>query len=413
MRAWNKATAEPWAITETALQTILDIAARENEAPEAVASRLGKELQNSHTTTERDGVAIIPVTGPLFRYANLFTQISGASSYEILAQDFAAALNDPAIKGIILDIDSPGGEVNGCAELAGMIFEARGRKPILAYASGDAASGAYWIASAADEVVVSETSGLGSVGVVGVYRNPKNDKSAVSTIEIVSSQSPHKRLDPGSDTGRAKLQTRIDAMAEVFVNTLARNRGIEPPQVLERFGGGDIMIGAHAVNAGLADRIGSLEKLITELSSVPNPAETQRGFLMPQPQMKELIMNKETLSQEHPDLLAQIQNEARTEAQTAERTRIGAILQSAEAEGRSGLAAHLAFATDMAAESAVEMLSKAPKEQPQAASEETEPAKPGGFEQVMRDLGNPKITPAANPDEEDADAIAKRVAKAA
>jgi signal peptide peptidase SppA len=412
MRAWNKATAEPWAITETALQTILDIAARENEAPEAVAARLGKELQNTHSVVERDGVAMIPVTGPLFRYANLFTQISGASSYEILAQDFAAALDDPKIKGIILDIDSPGGEVNGCAELANMIFEARGRKPIIAYASGDAASGAYWIASAADEVVVSETSGLGSVGVVGVYRNAKNDKSAANTIEIVSSQSPNKRLDPESDTGRSKLQARIDAMAEVFVNTLARNRGTQPQQVIERFGGGDILIGAHAVNAGLADRIGSLEKLISELSSATDPAENQRGFFMSTPQLTEKSMDKEKLTQDHPDLLAQIQNEARTEAQTAERARIGGILQSTEAEGRSGLAAHLAFSTDMAMQSAVEMLAKAPKEQPPQAAEPDQP-KNGSFDQVMRDLGNPKITPATGADEDDPEAVAKRLAQAA
>jgi len=409
MRIWNKATAEPWAITETALQTILDIASRENEAPEAVAAKLGKELQNTHSVTERDGVAVIPVTGPLFRYANLFTMISGATSYEILAQDFMAALESPDITGIILDIDSPGGEVNGCAELANMIFDARGRKPIIAYASGDAASGAYWIASAADEVVASETSGLGSIGVVGVYRKPKEEKNGPQTIEIVSSQSPHKRLDPETDTGRAKLQVRIDAMAEVFVNTLARNRGIDPPQVIERFGGGDILIGAHAVNAGLADRIGSLEKLIAELSSASDPAENQRGFLLPNHQLKEPTMNKDTLSQEHPDLLAQIQNEASAEARTAERTRIQSILDSESAAGREPLARHLAFSTDMAADAAVAMLEKAPKEEPPA----PEQPKTGSFDQVMRDLGNPKITPAANPDEEDADTVAKRVAKAA
>jgi len=409
MRAWNKATAEPWAITETALQTILDIATRENEAPEAVAARLGKELQNTHTVIERDGVAIIPVTGPLFRYANLFTMISGATSYEILAQDFMTALENPDITGIILDIDSPGGEVNGCAELAGMIFGARGRKPIIAYASGDAASGAYWIASAADEVVTSETSGLGSIGVVGVYRNAKNDKGAASTIEIVSSQSPFKRLDPETDTGRAKLQARIDAMGDVFVKTLARNRGIDPPQVLERFGGGDILIGDYAVTAGLADRIGSLEKLISEISSATDPAENQRGFLLPNHQLKEPIMNKDTLSQEHPDLLVQIQNEASAEARTAERTRILGILDSESAAGRETLARHLAFVTDMAVDGAVAMLDKAPKEEPPA----PEQPKTGSFDQVMRDLGNPKVTPAANPDEEDADAIAKRVANAA
>jgi len=404
MRAWNKATAEPWAITETALHTILDIAARENESPEAVAAKLGKELQNTHKVMEREGVAIIPVTGPLFRYANIFTAISGATSYEMLAQDFTAALESPEISAIILNIDSPGGEVNGCAELASMIFEARGKKPIIAYASGDAASGAYWIASAADEVVASETSGLGSIGVVGVYRGARQDKTAPATIEIISSQSPDKRLDPETDHGRAKLQARIDAMAEVFVNTVARNRGVEPQSVLEQFGGGDILIGKMAITAGLADRIGSLERLIAELSSKPNPA-SERGFLLHQPpQTKEKPMDITVLKQDHPNLVAQLQAETTAEAKTAERNRIKAIIDNTEAEGRQKLARHLAFVTDIAPEAAAETLAQAPKEQPEAKS--------GSFDAAMRDLGNPKITSAANAEEDDVDATAKRVAAA-
>jgi len=399
MRVWNKATSEPWAITQSALETILEIAERENEKPEAVAARLGKELQNTHTVIERDGVAVIPVTGPLFRYANLFTAISGATSYEILAQDFTVALDNSDINAIILNIDSPGGEVNGCAELANMIFAARGKKPIIAYASGDAASGAYWIASAADQVVASETSGLGSIGVVAVYRGAKPDKNAPTTIEIVSSQSPFKRLNPETDEGRAKLQTRIDAMAEVFVQTLARNRGIEAAQVLEQFGGGDILIGAHAVNAGLADRIGSLEKLIAEFSASSNPA-LQRGFLLPATTKKETVMDLPTLTQDHPTLLAEVQ----TTAKTAERSRIQTILASEEAKDRGDLAQHLAFATDMAPDAAVAMLAKAPKIEPAP--------KTSGFEAAMNALPNPKITPAAEAEEDDVDSVAKRLAAA-
>jgi capsid assembly protease len=399
MRAWNKATSEPWAITQSALETILEIAERENEKPEAVAARLGRELQNTHTVIERDGVAVIPVTGPLFRYANLFTAISGATSYEILAQDFTVALDNPGINAIILNIDSPGGEVNGCAELANMIFAARGKKPIIAYASGDAASGAYWIASAADSVVASETSGLGSIGVVAVYRGAKPDKNAPTTIEIVSSQSPFKRLNPETDEGRAKLQTRIDAMAEVFVQTLARNRNVDAAQVLEQFGGGDILIGAHAVNAGLADRIGSLEKLIAEFSASSNPA-FQRGFLLPATTTKETVMDLPTLTQDHPALLAEVQ----TTAKTAERLRIQTILASDEAKDRGDLAQHLAFASDMAPDAAVAMLAKAPKIEPAP--------KTSGFETAMNALPNPKITPTTETDEDDVDAVAKRLASA-
>lgn len=154
-----------WAITPEMLQTMMTIARQNNKSPEAVASQLGKEMKNTNAVSVRDGVAVIRVTGPLFRYANLFTRICGATSYELLAQDFNKALNDPNISAILFDVDSPGGEVNGCSELANMIYNARGKKPIIAYASGSCCSGAYWIASACDKIMAADTAILGSIGV--------------------------------------------------------------------------------------------------------------------------------------------------------------------------------------------------------------------------------------------------------
>lgn len=395
MRIWNRIAGEPWAVTETALQTILDIANRENEAPEAVAARLGRELRNTHTVTERDGVAIVPVVGPLFRYANLFTQISGATSYEILAQDLNVALESPAIKAIILDIDSPGGEVNGVSELAGMIYQARGRKPIVAYASGDAASGAYWIASAADRIVVSETSALGSIGVVGMYRR-KDSKDAASVVEIVSSQSPNKRPDPGTEEGRTRLQARIDAMAQVFITTVARNRNLSPAVVMDNFGGGDVMIGAAAVAVGMADRIGSLERLVAELATTPNPPQ-QEGFLIQKPEEK-LNVNIETLTKEHPELVSQL----RQEGAVAERERIKTILASEAAVGREPLAREMALEMDIGSAEACQLLARTPVAE----------AKPStSFEKVMAGIPNPDVAPGgANEGTNDVEATAKRLA---
>lgn len=401
MRIWNRITGDPWAITETALHTILEVAARENEAPEAVAAKLGRQLQNSYNATERDGVAIIPVTGPLFRYANIFTAISGASSYELIARDFMSALENPQISSIILDIDSPGGEVNGVSELASMIFEARGTKPIIAYASGDAASGAYWIATAADEIVVSETSALGSIGVVGIYRG-KSAKESTETVEIVSSQSPHKRLDPMSDDGRAKLQTRIDSMADVFVSTIARNRSVTPDHVLEHYGGGDVMIGAHAVNAGLADRIGSLERLITELSSSKTQSPPQEGFFsstQPQPKKEKKPMNLEQLKTDHPDLVASLH----AEGSAKEKQRLKDILSCEAAEGRQKLAQEIALHTEINAMDAQHLMKSAPKD-------ELEKSQSSSFERVMSSIPNPEIAPDGDDHIATADTVADRIA---
>lgn len=240
-----------WAITPEMLSTMISIAHQTNKSPEAVASQLGKEMKNTNAVSVRDGVAVIRVTGPLFRYANLFTRICGATSYELLAQDFNKALNDPNISAILFDVDSPGGEVNGCSELADMIYNARGKKPILAYASGSCCSGAYWIASACDKIMAADTAILGSIGVVSIFEKEDEKK----TIKIVSSQSPNKRPDVETEEGKAKIQAHIDALAEVFINKVALHRDISPKNVIENFGGGDVFVGQNAVRIGLADSL--------------------------------------------------------------------------------------------------------------------------------------------------------------
>ena len=269
MRILDAAIQRPWAITEPMLRTILDIAARENGSVEAVSTQLGRPLNNTQTVTMRDGIATIPVAGPIFRHANLFTEVSGATSIEILARDFTAALNDASVRGIILDIDSPGGTVSGVHEFAEMVYRARGRKPITAYVGNLAASAAYWIASAADEIVLDDTAALGSIGVVAVVPDPAQRK--VRDLEIVSSQSPNKRLDPSTDAGRMALQREVDTLADIFVGAVARNRGRSAEQVIAEMGGGGIEIGLGAIAAGLGDRLGNYEELMDEMRKKQMP----------------------------------------------------------------------------------------------------------------------------------------------
>jgi len=397
MRIWNKAANEPWAITSSALTTILDIAARQNAPPEAVAAKLGRELQNSYHLEMRDGIAVLPVVGPLFRYANLFTRISGASSYELLARDFALALENPDVRAIVLNIDSPGGEVNGCAEFADMIFEARGKKPIVAYASGDASSGAYWIAAATDEIVVSKTSALGSIGVVGVYRGGKDEDA----VEIVSSQSPYKSLDPGSDDGGARLQRRIDAMADVFVDAVAKYRGVASGHVRNHYGGGDVFIGDAAVRQGLADRIGSLEKLLAELGG--NPVSEPSPHSINPNQQEKSMDDIQSLREAYPDLTASLEQDAVKQGIATERSRVQGILSHDEANARTLLAQHLAFETDMEVGAAVSVLSKAPLETPTRDDV-------SGFSAAMEATPNPEITPSPEAEDDSEEAVAKRLA---
>ena len=444
MRFWNYATGTPWAMTEPSLDTVLTIARREQDSIEAITERLGRPLEHCHQITMYGQTAVLPVTGPLFRYANLFTAISGATSYEVLARELGQALDNPAVQSIILDIDSPGGEVNGCAELANLIYKARERKPIIAYCSGDAASGAYWITSSCERIVISETASLGSIGVVGIYKR-SND---AEQFEIVSSQSPYKRLDPQDEGDRARLQSRIDALAEIFIGAVAKHRGLDPPTVKAQFGQGDLLIGAQAVAQGLADSISTLDQTLQALNhqqTYESSPATAQGFLlsnfsssnmeadMPdqhkrQPQSgatpeangsvdPKASLSLSTLKANHPQLV-QALNEEWTQANAGtvhtqsieagrqqERDRIAAILDSDTAEGRESLARHLAFATDMSADMATAAMTAAPKESISPVSHSS------GFESAMAQMNNPAIEPADESASDDADNIAQRIAR--
>ena len=146
----DRRPATPWAIEPDMLDTIRAIALREGEGVEARQAREGRPLTNARTVTMRDGVAVVPITGPIFRYANLFTQISGATSLDVLAKDFASALGNPEVRAIVLEINSPGGQATGISEFAAQVRAAA--KPVVAYVDGMAASAAYWIAAAAPQI---------------------------------------------------------------------------------------------------------------------------------------------------------------------------------------------------------------------------------------------------------------------
>jgi len=357
LRAFELAVSEKWAITDEALNQILSIAARDNPDPEAVSAKTGKPLREAPDVYVRDGVAVVPIVGPLFRYANLFTQISGATSIEKVAKDFRAAMEDPEVKAILLSIDSPGGQVNGIEDFSEQIYQARSDKPITAYISGTGASGGYWLASAASAVVVNRTALVGSIGVVAVMPGAKPNDD----IQFVSSVSPNKRPDTRSAKGLAQIQAEIDALGQVFVETVARNRGESIETVLANYGQGGVFIGQGAVDAGLADSLGSFEDVLVGLADQGRVAmgdhRTRRTITMSDKTNKaaeeKVVVQAPTidaayLTEHHPDLVSQF----RDEGAQAERKRIAAIIDSDEAEGRTKQAKHLAFNTDMEPEAA-------------------------------------------------------------
>jgi ClpP class serine protease len=322
--AFDLITSQPWAIQPAMLETIAAIARRENESVEAVEARLGRKLQNTRSVTLRDRAAIIPVVGPVFRYANMFTEISGATSLEVLARDFTAAVENPEIKTIVLAIDSPGGQANGIAEMAAMIRAAG--KEVIAYVDGTAASAAYWLASAADRIVLSKTAMVGSIGAVLSLSTAKDKNS----VEIVSSQSPNKRPDVSTDLGRAQIQQLIDALAQVFVEDVATYRKTSVDTVLADFGQGAMFIAADAKARGMADEIGTLESLIAGLAAGSTPLKGAYMATHGTAEQADAGLSLDALRAEHPELVSTLQ------AEGADRERARILAVQAQAKGFPG-----------------------------------------------------------------------------
>jgi signal peptide peptidase SppA len=167
------------------------------------------------------------------------------------------AMEDPKAKAIAFDIDSPGGEVSGCFDLVDAIYGQRGTKPIWAILSDSAYSAAYAIASACDRITVPRTGGTGSVGVICMAVEFSKALSA-SGITVTIFQYGDRKADgneymPMEDAARKRFQADIDAMGDLFVSTVARNRNISKATV--RGTQATTFLGAAGVEIGFADAV--------------------------------------------------------------------------------------------------------------------------------------------------------------
>jgi signal peptide peptidase SppA len=226
---------------------------------------------------KRGSTAIISINGVLSYKADPFISwLFGGASVEGVRDAFRAVLADPGVGRILFDINSPGGEVSGIFDLADEIYEARGRKPIYAVANEMALSAGYAIASAADKVFLPRTGVVGSIGVVAVHVDKtKSDEANGIVYNMIHAGS--KKVDasehaPLSDEARAAIQTDVDSVYALFVDTVARNRGIKASDIRSQEAGR--YRGKAAVEAGLADAILTYNQTLNKISGISNKGGT-------------------------------------------------------------------------------------------------------------------------------------------
>ncbi|MDX1602019.1 MAG: S49 family peptidase [Salinimicrobium sediminis] len=323
----NALKEQHWLILPSALELMLDIANRDNyeQHIQALQVRDGEPLVNSARATQRGNTAILPVSGPIFPKANLFTEVSGATSLEMLSRDFTSALENPEITSIILDIDSPGGSVTGLSEMSDLIFNARGEKPIIAFVSGTGASAAFFIASAADKVIIAPEAMVGAIGTIlnVIDTSARDKKEGIRELRFTSAVSPKKNLPITSKEGQDQIQAIVDRLGEIFVNAVARNRGVSNETVINDFGKGGVLIGQDAVDVGMVDAVSSFEKVLEELNNISDtsnnfqsPANLNSGGKIMDP--KEIAkLTISDLTEHNPDLVNSIKDSVDVDAAKA------------------------------------------------------------------------------------------------
>lgn len=242
---------------------------------EARSGRGGE--QRADAAAEGSVIAVISVMGVIAQHAHQVESISGpgGTSTQRLGESLDAAMADPAVKAVVFNVDSPGGNVHGVQELADKMMGHRGKKPMIAQVNSTAGSAAYWIIANCDEIVVPPSGEVGSVGVYCLHGDVSgaNEQKGVKYTFIKATDSPYKvegnPYEPLAGEALAYRQAQTDSYMRDFHSGIARGRGTTVARVKADFGKGRMMRAQDAVKFGLADKIGTMEQTLQRVAKSP------------------------------------------------------------------------------------------------------------------------------------------------
>ncbi|WP_294261506.1 S49 family peptidase [uncultured Comamonas sp.] len=345
----------------------------------AVEARLGRPLANEQQEYEvnPDGVAVLQLSGVMAPKANLFARVSGGISTQVAARQVESAMVDQRVKGMVVVLNSPGGNVLGVPELAQTIFEAAARKPLVVFSDEQILSAGYWAASAANGIYIS--SNVVSIGSIGVVMDRSYEPGSSKRQESVAA-GKYKRMvnasEPLSQEARAEVQADVDYVYTLFVDDVARFRGASSEQVLQHMADGRVFRGQNAINAGLVDGVSTLDDLVARMAADPSQFAKRRKAVFalgnsspgagaapkdttPKREVKTMgdpnatPITRASLEQDHAPLFAQIRAEFLSLGATQERDRIQAVLAVGDGlPGHGELLQGLAFDGKTTAEQA-------------------------------------------------------------
>lgn len=349
----------------------------------------------------KNGVLVIPVRGVLYSDFGYFFE-GWAVGYTYIQEALKRGAADPDVTAIVLDVNSPGGDVNGCEKTGRAILSARKIKPVLTAVNEMACSAAMWLASQTGKIVCEDSGVTGSVGVITRHRDVSGmmSNAGIKITPIFAGShkdegSPYKPLD---EKAKANIQRHINTLYGKFCATVATGRGISVDAVKATEAA--IFMGEEGRAVGFVDEIGTLEDTIAmavtaaNSGAVMDPNDANKN---PQAAAPAVVTGTAAAAAVSPDgqASATVAAAPAVDARAEERTRIAAIMNSDAGKANASQATYLAYNTDMSAEQALNILQAGASAAP-AAPVDTAPAdtsaSAAAFQAAMSGTPNPDIS---------------------
>ena len=352
----------PLLITRDKAQVVLSVLAGRIGVNSPEASR----FEGSNIITEADGstrtvpyrvsggVGIVTITGSLVNRGAWVGANSGLTSYEGIGYQIRTAAADDNVHAVILDLHSPGGEAVGAFETAALVRDLAVKKRTIAIVNGMAASAAYAIASGANEIVTTQTGVSGSIGVVLLHADFSRQLDREGITPTLIHAGAHKvdgnPFEPLSDDVRDDLQAEVNGFYDAFLATVATGRGKRLTAAAARKTEARTFIGAAAVAVGLADRVGTFEAVLAELTRARSGRSTIQTRRPSMDTTEQAVAEaKPGISQaDHDAAVAAAHTDGRAAGATAANERLAAIIA---ADGIRGSGTRMAAAVDLAVRS--------------------------------------------------------------
>lgn len=273
------ALTSPWALRPEIVAVIVDTLSRRLAGEEHVDLVALRREQSPPPTAA--GVAVIPLHGVIAPRMNLFSEISGGTTFEQATRDLHEAVASKDVGTIVLDWDSPGGNVFGCTEFAREVLKARATKPVISQVNFQMCSAAYWCGACATEIVASPSAVVGSIGVYSIHEDLSEALKARGIKRTYIAAGKHKvdgnSAEPLSDDARAHWKANVDTAYSQFIADVAKGRGVSEASLRAGYGEGRAVLADEAKQLGMVDRIASLSDTLDRVLSGASASPLRAG----------------------------------------------------------------------------------------------------------------------------------------